>query len=69
MPPARSKELKLLHSWQGEFLLLIIFALLSYWFVSAAIDSGRTLEYGAAIIFGILALKNLARLIKHLIGR
>lgn len=66
MVQASPKELKFLHSPQGEFLLLIIFTVLSYWFVSAAIDSGRTLEYAAAIIFGILALKNLGRLVKKI---
>ncbi len=69
MPQAKSKELKLLHSWQGEFLLLIIFALLSYAFFSLAFDSAKTLEYVAGIIFGILAIKNFARLVKHLIRR
>lgn len=69
MVQADPKELKFLRSWQGELSLLIVFAILCYWFTTTAIDSARTLEWAAAIIFGLLALKYLARLIKHLFNR
>lgn len=65
----KAGELKILHSWQGEALLFVIEITLAYVFISLALNSAKTLEYAAGIFFLVLAIRNLAGLIKRLFNR
>jgi hypothetical protein len=60
----KSQEQILMHKWWVRVLITVAFFGLAYGFASLAIDSGKTLEYAAAILFLWWAIHHAIRAVR-----